>query len=167
MQWRMVVPAWLRSRSIPESWNHPYFLSSGDFLSIFNFDSSVTCDFQVQYGVVWALLTKITATLAHFLWGNDFKLDVFNSLILTGYSLFKNSIKYITFNELSRNGLSKQENWFETIKKLKFRFLSHKCPHLGLKTKATVNFHNLFTSFNDTEFVNNILHVFLMKLAFF
>ena len=73
---------------------------SGVFLTIFIFDSSVMCDFQVQYDLVWVLLTKITATLAHFL-GHDFKVDVFSSLVLTGYFLFKNSIKYVIFDEFS------------------------------------------------------------------
>lgn len=85
-------------------------------------------DFQVQYGLAWVLVIKIRATRVHFL-GYNFSVDFFSPLVLAGYFHFKSSIRYITFNELSKNGLSKRENWFETTTKIKILFLSYESVH--------------------------------------
>lgn len=63
--------------------------------------------------------------------GHDFNVilfvvDVLRFLVLAGYFHHKKSIKYVSFNELSKNGLIKQENWFETTRELKFCFWSYK-----------------------------------------
>ena len=155
--------------------NHPYFLSLGVFQKYIHswhfgyvrFSSAVWSCVGVSHN--WWSNQRGSIFLAH-----DFNVDVSSSIVLAGYFHIKSSIKYVTFNELSKNWLSKRENWIETTARIKILFLiTQKRPHLGLDNKSCCEwlsvsrFQILFTMFNDTKFVNNILCVFLMNLTFF